>query len=98
VKLSTVLIALVPAALVTTTSTVAPAVPGGLVAKIAPSPSVAKQGPVLTGRHGVTAADPNATCVAPLKPLPRICTVPAAEPVRGVTPLTTGLVGATYKN
>jgi hypothetical protein len=48
--------------------------------------------------QGVTVADPNATLVAPVKPLPTICTPvpPAADPVRGLTPLTIGGPTASY--
>jgi hypothetical protein len=86
------LVALVPAGVVTVMSTVRPAVPGGLGAEMKVSlPDEKKQGPGW-GPHGESVVDPKATCVAPVKPLPRICTSvpPAADPVRGLTPLTTG--------
>src|SRR2546428_5774880 len=82
-------------------STVCPAVPGGLGTN---SPGLfgakTKQGPCTVGAQAGTTTDPNATAVAPLRSLPRISTPvpPAADPLRGVTPVTTGGPTRSYVN
>jgi hypothetical protein len=78
---------LVPTEVVTVTWTVVPAVPGGVGTNRELS-LPAQNDP----KHGVTVADPNATLVAPVKPLPTIWTMipPDVDPVRAVNPLTTG--------
>src|ERR1700693_2986143 len=83
------LITLVVAPTVTLTFTM-PTVPGGLVAPIPLSPLRLKQLP--DAGHGGMVVDPKAMAVAPVKPLPVICTPvpPDAGPPRGLTPLTTG--------
>jgi hypothetical protein len=77
---------------VTLTSTVVPTLPGGLLVEIAPSPFKPKQDPGAGGPHGEIVVVPKVTCVAPLNPLPRICTMapPVAEPLCGLSPLTVG--------
>jgi hypothetical protein len=84
---------LVPSGVVTLTSTVVPTVPAGLVVEITPSPFTPKQDPGAGGPHGEIVVGPKATCVAPLNPLPRICTLtpPVAEPLWGLNPATTGV-------
>jgi hypothetical protein len=98
VNLSKPPIELVPPGAVTVTSTVVPAVPGGLGAKMTVSPpdGLLKHGPGTEGTHARSVVVPNATAVAPVKPLPRICTVvpPAAVPWPGSTASTTGTLGA----
>jgi hypothetical protein len=96
VNLSKPLIELVPPGALTVTSTVVPAVPGGLRAKIPVSPPLGlKQGPGTEVPHGASVVVPNATAVAPMKPLPRICTAvpPAAVPWPGSTASTNGTLG-----
>src|ERR1700686_822893 len=93
---SEMLIELVVAPTVTVTST-RPPLPAGLVAEIDLSPLTVKQGAL---PHARSVVDPKATPVAPVNPLPRICTPvpPVAGPLRGLTPLTTGGPGVSKVN
>ena len=73
--------ALVPAGVVTVTSTVP--VPAGAVATILPADD---------SENDSAAVVPNVTALAPLKPLPLIVTVapPSVEPAVGLRPVTRG--------
>src|SRR5229473_2700672 len=73
VNWSATLVGLVPTRFVTVICTVVPSAPGGLLAPIALSPLGKKQGPNTVGPHGTIDVAPNATAVAPVKPLPTIC-------------------------
>jgi hypothetical protein len=70
-NVSKAFMALVPAVLITWTST-GPTVPGGLLVLMLLSPLIWKQEPNTDGVQGTSVAGPNVTWVAPLKPLPSI--------------------------
>src|SRR5690349_3733780 len=84
------LVALVMPPTLTLTWTV-PTAPGGLLAEMKVSPCVLKQGNT-DGWHGGSVVVPNATAVAPVKPVPTISTPvpPTTGPWFGTTASTRG--------